>query len=433
MTFRLFSKNLWNESRGKFEPGLIEFEGKKISALTFGQPEGKTAKQKILDLDGLYIGPSAIDLHVHSRDFDESHKETLESAESAAFKGGVSTMACMANTRPRLDSPARIQEFLKLSRRRWARILPFASVTKNLEGVEVTDWDKLLKLSVAGLSDDGKPILDEKIFRGAALATKRFGKILSLHEEDTRISKASQMHLSEVSMRLGIEGSKSEAEFSLVARDLKIAEELKAPIHLGHLSTAESVRLLRTARRRGVLVSAELTPHHGLLSVDDAETLPLEKLSNIKVCPPIRSREDRYALRKGILDGSLDCFASDHAPHSRFEKELPYDHAMHGLISLENFFPLYNELRLQTQMKWKTFYSCLYSRAASLLPQISRLGKFERGYEASFIVFDPNLANTLKWERSKSSNSVFGPRKIRGVVFQHWIQGKKVYDIIKGS
>ncbi|MDB5038869.1 MAG: Dihydroorotase [Bacteriovoracaceae bacterium] len=430
---RIFSKKLWNEAKGKFEPGLLAISDDKIESLTFGKPEGVAAKQKIMDFGSLYIGPSAIDLHVHARDFNESHKETFETCEKSALKGGVSRVVCMANTRPRLDSVAQILEFFKRTKKLRARFIPFAAATQNLEGIEPTDWNALLSMPIAGLSDDGKPILDEKILRAALLATKKKSKFVSLHEEDTRISKCSALHLSETSMRLGIEGSPSSAESSLVQRDLKIAADVKAHLHLGHISSAESVALIRKAKRRGQSVSAELTPHHGFFTVEDAESLPLSQLSQFKVCPPIRSDEDRDSLGKAVGDGTLDCFASDHAPHSRFEKNLPIDQAMHGLISLEYFFPLYNELRIQNAWSWKSFFAASFSRPAALLPHLKGIGKFSKGFEASFIMFDPDLEQVLRFRASKSSNTLFEGKQIRGCIFQHWISGKKVYDLAEKS
>jgi dihydroorotase len=433
VTSRLFAKNIWNEARARFEAGLIEISGKNISAISFGEPEGTKAKQKIHDLDDLFVGPSAIDLHVHARDFDESHKETLESCEAAAFKGGVATAVCMANTRPRLDTVEQVDFFLKKAKARRVQFIPFASVSKNLEGCQPTDWNMLLKRPVAGLSDDGRPILDEKLFRAALGATKKTKKLLSLHEEDTTLSKGSQLHFSETSLRLGVEGSSEEAESSMVARDLRIAAELGAHIHLGHISSAKSVQLIRRAKKSGVSVSAELTPHHGHCEVSEAEAMPIEKLAFFKVCPPIRDREDRAMLLKGVHDGTLDCFASDHAPHSAFEKNLPIDQAMHGLIGLEYFFTLYNELRIQNHWSWKTFYSAWVSRPATLLNGLTARRTFRAGSEASFVIFDPALPQELHWSKSKSSNTIFEARKMRGVIFQHWIQGEKVYDIVKNK
>jgi len=421
----IYSKNLWNAQKERFEEGLLQIEKGRFVRLEYACPKGVQAKKKILDFGESFLGPSSVDLHVHSRGFKESHKETFETLECAALKGGVSVAACMANTFPRLDTPARIQDFFKQSLKQKVRFIPFAAVTKNLEGVEPTDWAKLLSLPIAGLSDDGKPILSEAILSGAMKATDRAKKILSLHEEDTRISRASPMHLSETSMRLGFEGSPSEAEWQILKRDLQLGSSLKASLHFAHLSSAESVKILAEAKRRGIAYSAELTPHHALLSVDEAERFSFDQISNFKVCPPIRGVEDRAALLKAVALGVIDCFASDHAPHSTFEKEVPFDQAAHGMIAMEYYFPLLNEIRLQAKMSWARFYRAASSRPSQLL----RLDPpFMKGSRASFLVFDPNDEQTLIWSRSKSKNTPFEGRKIRGRILAHWIEGVKVYE-----
>jgi len=425
---RFFSKNLWNEQKKTFEPGMLEILGKRFSNFSFGMPKGASARAKILDFGNLFIGPTGIDLHIHSRSFDEVHKETFEHLDSAALKGGVSTAVCMANTFPRLDSVKRIGEFLKRAARCRVSFIPFAAVTKNLEGREPTDWKTLLELPIAGLSDDGKPIWNVEILKGALLAGKKSRKILSLHEEDLEISNRSVLHLSETSMRLGVRGSPSEAESSLVKRDLELALKLKAPVHLAHISSALSVSSIRTARRKGLDVSAELTPHHALLTVDDAEKFfPPDRLGAFKVCPPIREAQDRTALTRAVLEGFIDCFATDHAPHSEFEKDLPIELAAHGMTGLENFFPLMNEFRIRAKIPWSTFYHCFHRRPSQLLQHEKELG-FREGGRANLLIFDPDSKRKLQWSASKSSNTPFEDWIIRGRVIEHWGNGAKLYD-----
>jgi dihydroorotase len=424
----LFSKKLWNEKKGSFEPGCLELNGNKIKSIKFGKPEGVQSKRKIKDLGSLFIGPSAIDLHVHSRGFDESHKEVFETLEVAAFKGGVSVGACLANTRPRLDSVQMIDRFIKEAKKSQVEFIPYAAVSKNLEGKHATNWAALLKRPIAGLSDDGRPIYDGKMMEAVLKATKKSKKILLLHEEDLEISNASIIHRSETSMRLGIEGSPAASEDSMVERDLALSKKLKAPIHFGHISSARAVSLIRKAKRQGVNCSAELTPHHGLLSVDHAEEIPLAELSRFKVCPVIRTKDDRTALWKALHDGTLDCFASDHAPHSGFEKRRPITQAAHGMIAFEYYFPLYNEVRLKSKLPWKRFFTAFSSRPAELLGLGKSHGRLAPGYFANFMVFDPNAKQKLHWSLSRSKNSPFEGAEIRGKVVQHWLKGKKVYD-----
>jgi dihydroorotase len=226
-------------------------------------------------------------------------------------------------------------------------------------------------------------------------------------------------------MQLGFEGSPDISESVMVKRDLELAAETKAPIHFGHISSAKSVELIRKARRKGLPISAELTPHHALLTVDDILSVSMRERSLFKVCPVLRSAEDREALLRAANDATLDCFASDHAPHSKFEKDLPYNQAMHGIISLENYFSLYNEVRIRSKMTWARYFSATTTRPAELLNLNAR---FEKSAPASFIVFDPDVIQSLEWKASKSRNTPLTNKSLRGRLLQHWLDGKKVYE-----
>lgn len=420
----LRSKNVWNAEKRKFEEALIEIRGSKISSIRWGKTKGPLSKCR--DYGQAFIGPSAIDLHIHSRDFEESHKEDFDSLEAGAFKGGVASMACMANTRPRLDEEKRVREFIRKTKNRKVDIRCFAAVTKNLEGQEPTNWDQLLKLPIVGLSDDGKPLLDERMMEAVLCATKKAKKILSVHEEDTRISNASILHLLKLSMRYGIEGSPPEAESSMVERDLKLAMKHKAHVHFCHISSASSLKLFAKYRAK-VSYSAEITPHHGLLQIEDFEALEQTKKSLFKVCPVIRGEEDRREIHKALRNSLLDVFASDHAPHSMFEKDLPIEDAMHGIISLEYHYPLYLELRRESGMSWSRFFYALSERPAQLLGESTCKGRIAENYEASFVIFDPESRHQINFELSKSKNSPMEGRKLRGELLEHWICGTKVY------
>lgn len=422
----LRSKNIFNEVSGRMEPGFVDVEKGRIREIGFGKSSRPKSKSKVIDLGDLFVGPSGIDLHIHSRDFFERHKETFESLSAQAEKGGVAVMACMANTLPRLDSVSRLKEFFQKSKPFRTRFIPFGAVTLNLEGKQATDWNQMLKLPIAGLSDDGKPIQSEEMMEKVLRATQKAKRLLSLHEEDLAVSKGSNLHSSPTSVRLGIEGCPHDSESSMVERDLRIAKKWNASVHFGHLSSERSLQILRKERKAGVSFSAELTPHHGLLSVDEAEKFSTTDLSRFKVCPVIRSQEDRAALRKGLHEGLIDCFASDHAPHSRFEKECPMAVASHGMASLEFNFSLYNELRLQSKLPWKVFFRAFSARPAELL-RLNGLGRLAKNFEANFIVFDPEAIEVFEFKRAISNNSPFLGRKLRGKVVQHYLKGERVF------
>jgi len=420
-----FSKNLWNQARAQFEEGYLKVEGNKIGEIQFKKP---AAASSVKDWGDLYLAPASIDLHVHARDFEESHKETFETVEAAAQKGGVAAMACLANTRPRLDTVERVQEFIRRTQDKKVLFRAFASVTKDLAGKENTDWTALLKLPIAGLSDDGKPIEDSDRMRAVMIALKGTNKLLSLHEENLSLSKGSCLHESPAACRWGVVQSPASAEATMVERDLKLAEELGVSLHFAHMSSKEGAALLSAARKKGVKFSAELTPHHALLTVDEVLKLKVDGLSQFKVCPPVRGEEDRQSLRKAFHEGTLDCFATDHAPHSRFEKDRPIEGAMHGFSSLEWHWSLANEFRLQAGIDWAVLIRSMATRPAELLGLSDRLGSLEKGKDASFIVFDPEAEIQLSPGASKNHNGPWAGRRCRGKLVATWLGGEQVYE-----
>jgi dihydroorotase len=426
---RIYSRQLWNAERACFSEGTLSLEKGRIESIRWAAPQVSKGGGKILDFGDLKIGPSSVDLHIHSRGFDEEHKESFESLEAGALRGGVSVMACMANTRPRLDSVENIREFLKQTKNSLVEMLPFGAVTEGLEGKKDTDWERILQLPVVGLSDDGKPIADEDRFVRALKITKKAKKILSLHEEDLSCSRASVIHQSPQSLRAGLPGSPASSETIMVERDLQWSARLKAPIHLCHLSSAESVQLIRKYRQLGALVSAELTPHHGLLSIEDFPEKDALQWSQFKVCPVIRTKKDREALLKALRTGEIDCFASDHAPHSRLEKDRPMESAAHGIVSLENHFPLYAEVKERARLSWARFFELSSERPAQLLGRQKDFGSLRVGCWANFIVFEELKTEApLQWGCSKSQNGPWENQRVHHRLLQHWIKGRRVYE-----
>lgn len=423
------SSKVWDPERKIFSPAEITIKSEKIAAID--RSPSKVPK-KVQDFGDAMIGPSAIDLHVHARDFDESHKETFESCEQAAFAGGVAVVATMANTRPRLDSEKSLELYFKKTKSLLVQFIPFVAVTENLEGKTPTNWSQLLKYPVAGLSDDGRPIVDDQIMEKALLACKRAKKILSLHEEDLSHSRGSILHESCEAVRCGIDGSPSVAESVMVERDLKLAHKLNASVHFGHLSSKESVSLLRRARRQGVLFSAEVTPHHALLTTSDIESMKSSQWAVFKVCPPIRSEVDQKALHQGIKEGLIDCFATDHAPHSVLEKDRPLAEAMHGIVALENYYPLYLEVRDRLRLNWHSFFRAIAFRSSELLKLPTPM---KVGSPADLVVFKVNdNPRNLEWKLSKANNTPFNTQyfdgvttpQFRGQVIAHYVRGSYV-------
>lgn len=428
---KFFAAEFWNEKLRKFLPAQFTIRQGRFDSLTWGKPVS-TDREKRWDLSGLKVGPPATDLHVHSRDFEETHKETFERLEAQALRGGVARLVCMANTFPRLDTERMIRFFLKRVHGLRVDVYPLAAVSENLEGKRATDWANLLKLPTAGLSDDGKPIRDPVMMEGALRATKKAGKILSLHEEDLSISEGSVMALSKQSLRRGLPGSPAASEAFMVARDLALAKKTNAHVHFGHLSSREAVALLGKARQEGVSFSAELTPHHGLLSVEDSEKLAMRDLSLFKVCPVIRKAEDRQALWEAVRRGLIDCFATDHAPHSHLEKCCPMEQAAHGIVALENYYPLYGELRERAALSWAQFFRNIDTRPRGLLAAVLQKnaeGSFgSLGSLADFVVFEEGaVAKPLSWALSGFANTPLKSMTARLWVREHYRGGQLVY------
>lgn len=423
-----YSKNLWDEKSGEFREGFFEERGGRIQGLEFGKPPS-SATLEFRDWKDAYLGPAFVDLHVHARDFDESHKETLQSLDAAAVKGGVVLASCLANSKPRMDRPERLQEFFSKAESCRARFIPFAAVTKNLEGQEDTDWEALAGMAIAGFSDDGRPIEDEERMARLMKFCAKKNLLISLHEEDLERSHGSCLHDGPSAMRWGVWGSPACAEDRMVERDLNLLRRWKTPLHFAHMSSAAAVQRLTQAKQEGLEFSAELTPHHGLLEAREVDRWAAERLSEFKVCPPVRNAEDRAALLQALREGVLDCVATDHAPHSFFEKSLPIEAAAPGYSSIEYFFTFANELRLQAALSWRQFYDRSARRPAELLRCEKDLGSLEKGREASFVVFHPEAEVSLSFVASKSQNGPWPGRKLRGQLISTWIRGREVYSL----
>jgi dihydroorotase len=211
-----------------------------------------------------------------------------------------------------------------------------------------------------------------------------------------------------------------------VKRDLELAKELRAHIHFGHISSKNSIKLFKKFRDQ-CSFSAELTPHHALLKAQDIFDLQDQAKTHFKVCPVIRTEDHQSALLRAAKEGILDCFATDHAPHSILEKDLPFEQAAHGIVSLEYFYPLYLEVRRRAKMTWSRFFSAIAERPAEILGKQKEKGKLQTGFEASFVIFDPNESQSILFRRSKSNNSPLQGKKILGGVEAHWVKGRCAY------
>lgn len=310
-------------------PADVLIEDGRIAAVAASIP---TDGRRVVDAAGCMVVPGLIDMHVHLRDPGQTHKEDIATGTAAAVRGGFTAVACMANTLPPIDHPA-IVEYVRsvASRIGTCRVYPIGAITKGLDGEELAPIGGLAAAGVVGLSDDGAAVAHAGLLRRAMTYASMYGLPVMEHCEDRALSGAGVMHDGEWSAVLGLTGLPAASEETIVARDLVLAEATGAHLHLLHVSTVGSVRLLREAKRRGVRVTAEVTPHHLVLADDAVQRFD----TNVKMNPPLRSAADVDALREALADGTIDAIATDHAPHTVEEKMVEFDQAPFGVVGLE--------------------------------------------------------------------------------------------------
>jgi dihydroorotase len=379
---------------------------------------------ELLDGKGRHLLPAFFDPHVHLRTPGQEHKEDLETGTRAAAAGGFAAVIAMPNTDPVTDSGPLLRS-LRESAAREARVpIGFmGAITRGLAGEELTDMQELRELGAVGFTDDGHPVASAGMLRRALAYQRLCGGVLSLHEEDPSLSRGGSMHEGEVSARLGVRGIPSVSESTMVARDAALAAYENGRVHFQHLSCASSVHAVAAAKADGIRVSAEVTPHHLLLS--DRDVLKLD--TRMKVNPPLCGEEDREALIEGLRDGTIDCVATDHAPHARDEKEVPFEQAPMGTTGLETAFAaLYTQLVLPGVIDLDLLVRRMTAGAALFdLPVFA----VEVGQPANLTLIDLDaewVAGEQGWE-SRSDNCCFAGRRLRGRVLLTIADGAVAY------
>jgi len=380
---------------------------------------------EVLDGEGRHLFPGFVDPHVHLRTPGQEHKEDLDSGTRAAAAGGYVAVVAMPNTDPVVDS-APVLRSLREAARREARIPVgfMASITRGLGGEALTEMAELAASGALGFTDDGRPVHRAGILRKALQYQRLAGRLICLHEEDPTLSGRGVMHEGQVSARLGLAGIPSISESTLIARDAALAGYEDGRIHIQHLSARESVAAVAEAKARGVRITAEVSPHH-LTLTDEAL---LERLdTRLKMNPPLRAEDDRRALIAGLLDGTIDCIATDHAPHAREEKEVPFEEAPMGTTGLETAFAaLYTELVLPGVLPLRVLVDKLSAGAALVgLP----LPAIRTGEGANFCLLDLEAEYEVgeAGYESRSENSCFAGRRLRGRVLTTVAAGAVAY------
>ena len=376
----------------------------------------------VIDARGKVVAPGLIDAHVHFRDPGFTYKEDLESGARAAAAGGYTTVVCMANTNPVVDCKEVLWDLRKRAASLPIRVLNAAAVTVGLKSQRLTDMEALKQAGAVGFTDDGIPIKNVQLVLEAMRKSKQLGVPLSFHEEDPDLVGSPGINAGKIAQAMGVEGASSLAEETLIARDCLLALKTGAIINIQHISSGHSVEVVRLAKRLGAKVWAEVTPHHFTLT----EEAVLKHGTLAKMNPPLRTEKDRQMLIEGLKDGTIDMIATDHAPHSREEKERPLTQAPSGILGLET------ALALGITNLVKAGHLTLLELMEKMSLNPARLykldcGRMEPGAPADLVLFDADRQWTVEGFESKSANSPFLGETLTGKVMYTVCGGKVVY------
>jgi len=380
---------------------------------------------KVIDASGKLVIPGIIDIHVHLREPGREDKETVASATRAAAKGGVTSVVAMPNTEPAMDSVENIKRLKAIiAKDACIHVFAAAAITKNREGKEIVDISRLKKEGVAAISDDGSSVEDAKVMEAALLASRKHDMLVICHCQDHALSKDGMVNRGFTSTKLGLRGISKESEYTRVRRDIELARKTGARIHIAHVSCKESVDIIAEAKKQGVRVSAETAPHYFSLTEEAVWGYD----TNMKMNPPLRTKEDMQAIKQGLRDGTIDAIASDHAPHTINEKAIEFDRAAFGVIGLETELAVsITELIDTGVLTWPELIRKLSYNPARLIRLPA--GILTVGAPADIAV----ISDQTKWtvqDRdfiSKSHNSCFLGKIVRGKVDYTVCRGDIVY------
>jgi len=380
-----------------------------------------------IDAKGLVACPGLVDIHVHFREPGQTHKETIATGSRAAAAGGFTTVVCMPNTSPPADNAGTIQ-FIKdaVARDAVIKVHPTGCITAGMKGQALAPIGSLKRAGVVAITDDGDCVQSNELMRRALEYAKMFGLPIMDHCQDASMTQGAVMNEGVVSTRLGLRGWPNAAEDLIVARNAILSEYTGAHVHMQHISSRFSVDILRRAKSRGVRVTAEATPHHFALTDEALATYD----THFKMNPPLRTEEDRRALIAGLKDGTLDCIATDHAPHTDYEKDKEFDYAPNGILGLETALPVSLEILVrQNRFKLPFLIDLLTRKPADILNLTA--GRLSEGAPADICIFDPeeNWRYDAKAGFSKSSNSPWSGQTLRGRVRWTIVNGSVVHEL----
>jgi dihydroorotase len=427
MRIEVRNGRLIDPAGGMDEPrDLFLADGKVVAEAPPGKLDKAHKPERVLDARGKWVVPGLIDLHVHLREPGEEYKETIDSGLRAAAAGGFTAVACMPNTHPANDNRSVTEHVLRQATKvHGARVYPIAAVTVGREGKHLTEFGDLLEAGARGFSDDGACVADAGLFRRALEYARSFDALILQHAQEPRLTVDALAHEGPRATRLGLRGWPRIAEEAIVARDLLLAGYLDCRIHVQHVSSAGSIDLIRAAKAKGVRVTAEVTPQHLWLTDEAIEGYD----TAAKVNPPLREESDRGALRDALRDGTLDCIATDHAPHSELEKKIEFDRAAFGMVGLETALPLGLALVRDKVLTPSRLVEALSAAPARVLRVPG--GRLAVGDPADLAIVDPERRHRIDPSRflSLGRNTPFGGYDVPGRAVATLVGGEIVFEL----
>lgn len=419
---------LYDPETGLDEQGALLVEDGRIAdfgpaLFSDGVPEGI----EVVDCEGHLLCPGLLDIQVHFREPGFEYKEIIETGSKSAAAGGVTTAVCMANTKPVIDN-ASVVEFIRKRAREdaYVNVLPYGSITKGLEGRELSEMGLMAEAGAIGFSDDGLPVMNSLVMRRAMEYASNLDVVISQHCEDCNLSNGGCINEGPVSVRLGVVGIPNASEAIIVERDLLLLELTGGHYHVLHISTHQAIDAVRRAKAKGLNVTCEAAPHHFILTdeaVEDYRTFA-------KMNPPLRAEQDRLAVIEGLKDGTIDAIATDHAPHDQDSKRLPLSDAAFGIVGLETMLPLSLELVHKYDMSLREVLARMTYKAADIIHR-PELGRLIKGAPADLALIDlgHNWAIAIDEFHSKSKNSPFDEYTVKGRAVRTVVGGETVYTL----
>ena len=408
------------------EPGSLLVKDRKIE--DFGSRlfnDGVPENANIVDCKGHCLCPGFVDMRAHLREPGAEHKETLATASAAASAGGITSVVCMPNTDPVIDQIALIEFIARRARETSiVKVFPAAAITRNLGGTELTEIGMLAEAGAVGFSDADRAVSNSLVMQRALAYAKTFDALIMQHPEDPSLSEG-VMNDGELATRLGLQGIPTTAETIVVDREVRLVELTGARYHVSHLSTDEAAKVVQSAKKRGLPVTAAISAHHFSLN----ENAVADYRTFAKVSPPLRSESDREKMVEHLSSGAIDVIVSDHAPHDQDSKRVPFSQAADGIVGLETMFPLSMELYHNGRLSLLDLLAKITINPAKLIGL--QAGELKKGSAADLTLFDPDAPWTIKVAdlKSKSQNAPYDGRPVQGQVLRTWVNGRLAFSL----